>query len=58
MMKSISLPLSLVNKILDESMIMKKDFSSTVVVLIRWGLLKRAEDAEKEEKLIRMLGKE
>jgi len=58
MMKSISMPLSLVNKIMDESLVMKKDFSSTIVILLQWGLLKRAEDDEKEEHLIRSMGKE
>ena len=56
--KTVSLPIGLVNKILDESTIMGKDFSSTVVILVRWGLLKRQEDIEREDKIIRSMRKD
>jgi len=51
--KTVSLPIGLVNKVVDESFIMKKDFSSTLVVLVRWGLLKRAEDLDRENAIIK-----
>lgn len=56
--KTVSLPIGLVNKILDESTIMGKDFSSTVVILIRWGMLKRHEDLDRENRILESMKKE
>lgn len=55
--KTVSLPLSLVNEILNESEVMGKDFSGTLVTLLRIGLsvrkdqqLRAAEEIEREVK--------
>ena len=48
MTKTISLPLSLVQAIADEGYVMKKDFSTTVVVLVRIGIAHRREEERKE----------
>jgi len=55
--KTVSLPLSIVNEILNESEVMGKDFSGTLVTLLRIGLsvrkdqqLRAAEEVEREVK--------
>ena len=59
--KTISLPLGVINLISEESFVMKKDFSSTCVVLLKIGLAQRRSEGMKERKEIedeakRMLG--
>ena len=39
--KSISMPLRILNEIMDESELMGKDFSSTLMVLVNMGLNQR-----------------
>ena len=39
--KSISMPLRILNEIMDESELMGKDFSSTLIVLVNMGLNQR-----------------
>lgn len=52
--KSLSLPIGLVNEILDESEVMGRDFSSTSVVLLRMGLaLRRQQDHAEKVKIER-----
>lgn len=55
--KTVSLPLSIVNEILNESEVMGKDFSGTLVTLLRIGLsvrkdqqIRAAEEVEREVK--------
>jgi hypothetical protein len=51
--KSLSLPISVVNQIMDESEVMGKDFSATSVVLLRMGLsMRRAQDEAERSRII------
>jgi hypothetical protein len=50
--KSLSIPISVVNSIIDESEIMGKDFSGTSVVLLRMGLsMRRAQDEAERDRI-------
>jgi len=47
--KTVSLPLSIVNEILNESEIMGKDFSGTLVTLLRIGISIRKDQAIRQQ---------
>ena len=50
--KSVSIPISFLNEVLDESEICNKDFSATLVMLARIGLsVRRAQDMAERERL-------
>jgi len=51
--KTISLPLDLLNDVLEESEIAMKDFSGSVQMLLRIGVIMRREERSREQDLQR-----
>jgi len=53
--KTVSMPLSLLEEIMDESDIMQKDFSNTLTTLTKLGILYRRDQRDRDEEAARRL---
>lgn len=51
--KTVSMPMSTIEAILDEGEVMQKDFSGTLVTLVRLGIMYRKDSEIREQEMLK-----